>query len=849
MSQGAVSLAFSTASLPDALGRQQAPALSLDDALLALDEIRCALLAGDNSRAERALEALDPARLSPATLDALSKAGAVAVALSATRTFGRSSEFAASHCGSLLVCVGISVPQQAAVITDGVVDLLRTELTESSDPVRHMTVASRCVCAFVLTSLMGHCDDGDAAVPGTYALRAGALVLLEAASALVPAKTSFRSTMESAVRKLRGVEAESLKTDANVRLKRAEAANDTAALIALVRESIERSDAELAARTLNALRDVMYDADDDVEYLLEEYVDELLAAGGLATLVKAVEAFGRTHAIVLYSVGRLLNLFRSIEVPRIVASSRAVLNFAMDAPPAAVDDKNGDAFLQLAGLAAVLTVAETGLDAALRAKALDARVVERLITISSMSGDGRFMPGLPFYFLGLTVLCGPLNAVPDACALRVITAGGVGLAIAAMRARDAGYENQEAESAAFLMMRLQQLALAMKAPDEAVVSIFRMSERKMFEALRGALTQLAHANILWALKMLNALPCLAKAVGGGRCSPACAAATTDAVVATLRKMLPENATFAELAGAFAGALRAFAGGCGGDDASAPGTHALRAGALPLLESMQPAVERALTGSYLDKAARKQLGAVADFVRTLRALEASREASALRAAAALLAEEEAELARRSKGGKKVKACKSKAAPVAAAAAAVEQVTAFAAISIADVAAIMAPAESQAAETEPPAPPQPDAALAALPPLPPWLLQAMLAPPPQPTPPIAPPLQPLAAPPPAMPPGPQGVPLPATQAVPLSSLVQQPRWEVPPPPKAPAGAWGRRPPAIPGMALSRESECAICLDAVAVGRTPCCGQTAFCAPCTATLRAECPLCRALPPSATS
>jgi hypothetical protein len=832
--QRVADLAISTASLAAAPARRLDPALSVEDALTALDEIRGAVAVGDAGRAERALQVLSQSRGRPATLDALTEAGAVAVALSATRAFCRVSPSALKHCCRLLVHLGVCARQQAAV-TDGVVGLLREKQTQSSLPDDGVVLAS--VCATVLVAVSFRSDE-DYAEPGSYALHAGALPLLEAALAVRNSGEDFWATIELAVRKLRAVKAANM----HARLQQAKAANDTAELIALARESIALSDSNLALHAITFFGDVMSDASDDEE-LLKRCLDAALAAGCLATLVKATEAFGRTDSKLLHAVGCVVHHLSLLRVPRVVALAIAVLNVAVDAPPA-----RDDVAFQLIGLATVLNVAGMSCDAALRAKMLDAGVVERLVAISS---DARSKPHLAFYFEGLIFLCGPLNAAPDACALRVITAGGLGVAIAATQEQQKDPRDEhEVEFGLMLLARLQELALAMKAQDAVVVSIFRANERKIFDVLDFALTELAHTSTGWALNILTAQPWFAKAVGGGRCSPACAAVVTNAMLAALHKMLPQHAASAELAGAFAGALRAFAGGCGGDDASAPGAHALHGGALPLLESMLPAVEAELAAGGLDKADRKQRGAVADFVRTLRALEASREAIALRAAAALVAEEETERARRSKGGKKAKSAKSKAAPPAALAEAVEPMTAaVAAVSVADAAASMAPAEPPAAEPLPAAQPQPDAAPAAPPPLPPWLLQAMLAPPPQPTPPIAPPLQPLAAPPPAMPPGPQGVPLPATQAVPLSSLVQQPRWEVPPPPKAPAGAWGRRPPAIPGMALSRESECAICLDAVAVGRTPCCGQTAFCAPCTATLRAECPLCRALPPSATS
>ena len=393
-----------------------------------------------------------------------------------------------------------------------------------------------------------------------------------------------------------------------------------------------------------------------------------------------------------------------------------------------------------------------------------------------------------------------------------------------------------------------------------------------------------------AAAYIDTLASLAISAVGGRCPPFRAASATDSIVRAMDCFwkLPRRT---ELACACAIALKAFAGSCGDDDTFAPGSRALHAGALPLLESMLPAVEAELAGGGVEKAKRKVLGIVPEFVRTLRDLKARREA----ALAELLADDKAEPARRAKSSKATKAKHSAQGKASAAAATVapaemqppraevdEAAAALDAVSIADVAPAAAPASEPLIEpTQTPTPPaEPEPVAATPPPLPQWLLQAVQRPPPPP-PPAAPPptalpppaaLPPPVAPPPvALPPiapaAPRGAwaqrppaiavtqqqpPPPAAapppQQPPPAAPVELPRWNVAapsPPSKPPAGAWGRGRPAISGLSageVPRDQECAICLDAAAEGRTPCCGQTAFCAPCAAALSGGCPLCRA-------
>ena len=249
----------------------------------------------------------------------------------------------------------------------------------------------------------------------------------------------------------------------------------------------------------------------------------------------------------------------------------------------------------------------------------------------------------------------------------------------------------------------------------------------------------------------------------------------------------------------------------------------------------PAVE-AEVARGVDKARRKQLGAVTDFVRTLRALEARRVA----VMEALLAEEEAEGARRSKvpqASKASKAKASKAKKTGSAAAAAEHAqpeadqtaAAFGGMTVANAGA-EAPPRGEAPPAVPPAampPASPAQTAVAAPPLPPWLTQVMQQPPPPGA----------AASQPAAPPRGAGAQS-ATRSA--AAAPQRPPVAAPAAPPPRAAMQARK--MLAGDTVPRELECAICFDAVATAKMPCCGKTELCAPCAAALKRECPLCRA-------
>lgn len=718
--------------------------------------------------------------------------------------------------------------EQAAAVTEGALDLMPALLSESA------TAEFACSCAVAVAAFAGACGSADTAAPGTHALRAGALPLVEAAveaakRSSVIYSVAYTQVIENATlfsRILRRLDAGATPPDAELeaRLLRASGSNNMAELISLARDGIQRCDADLVMRAFNPLLDVITAEDGASEKLFAEAV----AAGGVAFVVNAVKACGRAHPQVLEGGCVLLKYFADLQPPppRVVASSIVALRVALNVEPATDPQLAG---AQVNALARVICAARVAGDAALRAEALEAGAVERLLVgarwlLSSPSWSGL---GIANLLLALFELCGQQPSVPDACALRVITAGGVDVAVSASRLRNSGcvIKQDIALAGAQLLARLQSVARTVPTRSEEIVSAFR-DEAAIFALILDGIPGL---DIATAAVFVAWLPNFSMTVNGGPCAPSHAAKATEVTMAVLRRMSAEDKVSLAGVSYCATALGTFAGGCSVDDAAAPGTYALRLGALPLLESMLPAVNAELAAARSDKGARKQFNLVTDCLSKLRALEARREA----AAAALVAEEEAEHARRSKAAKNGKAAaakaKAKKGSAAAAAAAkkpqpaeVDKAAAeLSDMAIADASAGAAAGGPPPAEAVPAAPPAAplQAAQAAPPPLPPWLTQAMQQPPPSPPPPAA-----------------------------ASRAAQAQR-----PPHIATASTQRQPVSSPPAGMSagdlvpRELECAICLDAAAEGRTRCCGQTAFCRPCAATLTGECPLCRAPPRAA--
>ena len=731
-------------------------------------------------------------------------------------------------CSFAKSSVGLCRPEQAVAVTDGILDLMRFVLTENDADLA-------CMCGAAVLAFSGDCGGADTAAPGTYALRAGALPLVEAA--IEAAKRSGSVTCTESIdvitafaRVLRGLDAAAapLNAELEARLQRATEANNMAELVAVARDGIQRCDGTLIMRALSPMMDA-FSAD---MVVARRCSAEAVAAGGVSVMVNAVKACGATDPLVLEAGCVLLTCFADMRPPppRIVASSVAALRVALEAEPST------DALLassQLNAMARVLCAARVAGDAALRAKALDAGAVERIVEgirrlLASPSWCGT---GICNLLLALFELCGPAPVNPDACTLRVITAGGVDAAVAATRLWDSesGVHDHIGLVGAQLFLRLHCVVRAAATPSEALVSAFHDEVAVLTVILDG----LPGLVIETAANLGGWLSNFAVTMKGDRCSPSLAAKVTEAVVGILRRVLAVCTVPLEDVSSCVNTLKAFAGGCSVDDAAAPGTHALRLGALSLLEQMLPATNAELAQRGIDKATRKKCNVITDFVSKLRALEARREA----AAAALVAEEEAENARRSKAAKSGKAAAAKAKPKkgSGAAAATKKpepeadlaAAAMGAMAIADAgAAAGGPPPAEAVPAAPYAAPlQP--AQAAPPPLPPWLTQAMQQPP-----------SPTAA-----------VPPPAAQSR-AAQAQRLPNTAAASTQRRPAAASAPLPPSAglaAGDTVPRELECAICLDAVAEGRTSCCGQTAFCAACAATLTGECPLCRAPPRAA--
>ena len=305
-------------------------------------------------------------------------------------------------------------------------------------------------------------------------------------------------------------------------------------------------------------------------------------------------------------------------------------------------------------------------------------------------------------------------------------------------------------AAVALMVRLHSVYLAL--PSSSKTARSQVDEDEMFVVLWRGLEPPAFICLPTVIAFIDALAktCVSKySRHGASASPRVPAECTDRVVGALSTLLPRHAASTALACACANALKVFAGSCGDDDTAAPGSRALHAGALPLLELMLPAVEAELAGGVVDKAKRKLLSTVTEFVHTLREVKARREALL----AELLADDKSEPARRAKS-RKPTAAKTKHSPrgtASAATAAAAEVqppsadvdqaaAAFGAVSIADA----APAAAPAAEPAPPVeatlarPTESEPVATTPPPLPQWLLQAVQRPTvPPPPPPAAPP----------------------------------------------------------------------------------------------------------------
>ena len=494
------------------------------------------------------------------------------------------------------------------------------------------------------------------------------------------------------------------------RLQRAKAAFDVGELVAILRESVALGNPPLAGVALQGLCDCFI-TDQETEPLHLERAAALEAADGSAAVLSALDKFhlASTHgARISWLCSRLLawhvNMKHRGAVEAAVAGARLLL-----AEPPAGDDAD-DVVFRREGFARLLGVAVENYRP-LRAEAIATGAVERLL-----EGCKKDERGAGMCLKAITKLVGDESGNVKACSERIAAADGVDLLIAALG---------DACLARFAITLLHPVAEYREQMAPATAAKIRRREHAILKGVLAAMAPDAHLRSTlktWAECFYGTIMALVSPQGTERCEPRLAAAAVDGVVAVLRAVQATSPSAASmlLEACFAATiLYESAGCCGGDDTASPGVYALRAGALPLLETAMAAAEGDPSvqppAEFLHKS-----GAV------LAGLDATFE------------------------------------------------------------------ESSPPEVPPQPQPQPQAAplpQAAPPPLPPWLLQAVQRPPP---------------------------PAP------------------PPPPAITAGL----------MEVPRELECAICLDSEAVGRTPCCGQTAFCARCAAALTGECPLCRALP-----
>jgi hypothetical protein len=440
----------------------------------------------------------------------------------------------------------------------------------------------------------------------------------------------------------------------------------------------------------------------------------------------------------------------------------------------------------------------------------------------------------------LEFLCGASKAPPDA-ALRIAQAGGLNVIFEAMLETHLETWDYEVTLPDYAVDLLKALLFptttSLEEPHARLVPLLRDRDEEIMKHLLVWLADHARNTVQSATRAISTLGMLSCVATKWTCKPELAAAATDAIVAALRALQPKPGSSVAFVAACAEMINNFTGACGEADAAKEGTYALRAGALPLLEPTLAFLD-ATDNDYNDT----DYESIEFVVHKLQGVRADA------AMAELLAEEEAEAAaRKAKAGKgakskaKAKASKSKSAGAA---------TASKSPPAKSSTVVPAPAEQPMAPAPPapvPAPPQPEAPQSSPPPLPPWLMQAMQQPAPAPPAPVATPAVQPAAPRGARPPN-IAAALAATRISPPAAVPAPPqRWDAVATllPAPPTGAWSRARPAIPGLSageVPRELECAICLDAVAEGRTLCCGQTAFCAACAATLTGECPLCRA-------
>jgi hypothetical protein len=715
---------------------------------------------------------------------AMHKAGIAALAAPARST----GVFFVHTCRVLLFVVESGDMVQATTVVHSVIAALRAVVAALPNIGSCALPASSCA-ASVLLKCCGRCGAEDAESPGTYVLRAGALPLMETMIAAaedgglgaeLPLNWELVPTLASTLKQLEAKDA------LTGRSGRALKPLDVAELVSVLRVAVDECHSGLAGAMLHSL--IKSCKDEPCTHIAAERAAALEAADSAAVVLKALQVFHNTSTADqtyaggahIYELCAIMLCFQHGMLKHRDAFDAAVAATRLLFAAPSADASTLRQFHHRKALARLL-VTFIGDCECLRAEALAAGAAERIF--EGVTQDAK-EPDL--YLSALLELCGTLDGSDTEAAERLVAADGINLLVAAMFKGKASFYG--------MTLLCHLLRFAHNEPP-ATDEMIRRRDAALCTVATNALAKQARLSGDFIICTCRVMFSVVQ-----RGDPIIVTTVVDSVVAALRAMVacpPSDRTSPfRVSGAAAAVLLASLGRCGDADTSSPGTYVLRAGALPVMEAAMAAADESV-----NEVTHPNWQHVGQLVATLRQLGARADA----VAAELLLEEEAEAAARkakpaSKGAKS-KSSKRKGAapkpaapkPAASASAGGEAVEAAAAAS--------STAEPPQPPPPPPPAPLPDAAPPPLPPLPPWLLQAMQA---MPT-----PSQPALKP----------------AAVPLA------------PPSAAAATTRTAAGEVP-----RELECAICLDAVVEGRTPCCGQAAFCAACAASLTDACPLCRA-------
>lgn len=405
---------------------------------------------------------------------------------------------------------------------------------------------------------------------------------------------------------------------------------EVSVLLAELQEACGGADVESVDRGLEAV-------ELEISVRGEEAAREFLAAHGVPITMRTLQAFGAEPQILkrcchlLFWPSQTSSLRAS---PVLSAASVAALRFAMNITPLHDVDRQVD---QAEGLSWALRTVHNcvpGLSTELREKALAANAVEwLLIGCRSQFASIGCMEGL-------LILCGIPNETHDGCVRRLIARGGSDMILRGLKRCvdvEGGWDKSvfdEVTAAGWLLSAMHSLVA--RTPDEALISTFESNEAHMLSLLldvakRGLKND--RVDVYWIEMVASTLSGFSRTVRNKRCSQQHARVATDAIVTLLLALIVEVKKPPSIACACTVALKAFAGGCGGGDATATGAYALRAGALEALETPLQKAEvkdddsawlsrpRWWCGSASDAELGDSTAAVSAFVDSLRELDA------------------------------------------------------------------------------------------------------------------------------------------------------------------------------------------------------------------------------------